>query len=413
VNRSLFHPHLFRNRSRENTLLEDMKALMEKYEIDGLFTFGCPFEHPNLLWLTGFRSVDSICYLQNKGEPGVIGASFNALDRVKKESFVKRTYDFSELNIQLLKANKAIAENLDALIGPMLRDEFSGGVLGVPDEIPASVLVILQQLGYDVKVVEDLIPDARATKTSDEIKQIRKAGDATVGSISKVVEMIKDSEVAANKKLMHDGSPLTVGKVKLALEHFLLDKNAECSEDTILAVGKKAFDWHYLGKTEDVLKAETPIILDVFPRLKLERYIADVTRTIVKGTPPKRVKEMFEAVQASADAAVDVLTHGAKIDDVNLACFNTLREHGFDSRRLNPEAKDGMTHGLGHGIGLEVHEKPSMYKHEDHFSAGHVMAIEPGVYLENAGGVRIENDYVVTKGKAELLTRNLDTIIWV
>jgi len=80
---------------------------------------------------------------------------------------------------------------------------------------------------------------------------------------------------------------------------------------------------------------------------------------------------------------------------------------------LNPEAKDGMTHGLGHGIGLEVHESPNMYNREGLFAEGHIMAIEPGVYLEGIGGVRIENDYAVTKGKAKLLTKNLDTILWV
>ncbi|MFW9806808.1 MAG: M24 family metallopeptidase, partial [Candidatus Thorarchaeota archaeon] len=385
----------------------------DKYEIDGLFTYGSPFDSPNLLWLTGFRSSDMIYYLQNKGESGIIGAPFNTLDRAKKESFVKSTYDMSDLVVQLLKENKRIAENRDALIGPMLHENFSGNILGVPDEIPASVLVIIQKLGYEVKVVEDLIPDARATKSSDEIKMIKKAGDATVGAIRRVVDMIKDSNVAANKTLIYDGKPLTVGHVKLALEHFLLDKDAECAEDTILAVGSKAFDWHYLGNPEDELKAETPIILDVYPRLKHERYIADVTRTIVKGSPSTKVKEMFQAVQDAVDASVDALTDGAMIDDVNLACFNTLKQHGYDSRRLNPDAKDGMTHGLGHGIGLDVHEQPSMYKREDLFAAGHIMAIEPGVYLEDIGGVRIENDYAVTKGKAELLTSNLDNILWV
>ena len=386
---------------------------MEKYGVDGLFTFDSPFNSPNLLWLTGFRSGDFILYLRNRREQGIIGAGFNTLDRVKKESFVKRTYDLSEHTIQLLKDNKAIMDSKDALIGPMLRDEFTGKTLGVPDEIPASVLVILQRLGYDVKVVRDLVADARATKTSEEIGKIRKAGDATVGAITRVVEMIKDSDVGANKTLMYEGKPLTVGQVKHALEHFLLDKNAECAEDTILAVGAKAFDWHYLGNPEDELKAEVPIILDVYPRLKHERYVADVTRTIVKGTLSSRVKEMYEAAQAAADSAIDALTDGAMIDDVNLACFNTLKKLGFDSRRLNPSAKNGMTHGLGHGIGLEVHEQPSMYKREAYFADGHVMAIEPGLYFEDIGGVRIENDYAVTKGKAELLTKNLDTMLWV
>jgi Xaa-Pro aminopeptidase len=394
-------------------MLEDMDALMEKYEIDGLFTCGSPFNSPNLLWLTGFRSGDSIYYLQNKGEHGIIGASFNTLDRVKRESFVKRTFDMSDTVVQLLKENRTVMDHREALFGPMIKELFTGETIGVPDEIPASILVLIQKLGYEPKVVSDLVSDARATKTPNEIKTIKKAGAATVGAVSKVIEMIKDSDTGANKTLMYEGSPLTVGQVKLALEHFLLDHNTEAAEDTILAVGEKAFDWHYLGNPDDELKADTPIILDVYPRLKQERYVADVTRTIVKGKPSARVKEMFEAVQAAADASVDALTTGAKIDDVNLACFNTLKQHGFDSRRLNPDAKDGMTHGLGHGIGLEVHEQPSMYKRQDYFATGHVMAIEPGVYLEGVGGVRIENDYAVTKGPAELLTKNLDTLLWV
>ncbi|MHA2026899.1 MAG: M24 family metallopeptidase [Candidatus Thorarchaeota archaeon] len=394
-------------------MLKDIDTLMEKYEIDGLFTFDSPFHSPNLLWLTGFRTSDIILYLKNKGEEGVIGAYFNQVDRVKNESFVKRIHDTSEYIVELLKENKVVKDNRDAIIGPMLRDEFSGKTLGVPDEIPASIVVTLEELGYDVKVVRDLVPDARATKSAEEVKQIKKAGDATVGAIKEVVEMIKDSEVGPNKTLMRNGEPLTVGQLKLAMEHFLIDRNTESSEDTILAVGEKAFDWHYLGVAEDKLKAEVPIILDVFPRLKIERYVADVTRTIVKGTPSKRVKEMFEATEAAANAAVDSLTDGTKIDDVNLACFNKLKELGFDSRRLNPDAKDGMTHGLGHGIGLEIHEQPSMYNREAIFVEGNIMALEPGVYFENVGGVRIENDYAVTKGKAELLTRNLDTMLWV
>ena len=242
---------------------------------------------------------------------------------------------------------------------------------------------------------------------------IKKAGKATTDAISHIIEIVKDSEIGANNVLMHKGEPLTVGKVKSILAHFLLDRDAESAEDVILAVGEKAFDWHYLGVAEDQLKSETPIILDVFPRLKQERYIADVTRTFVKGPVPERVREMFDAVEDAANTTVDALTDGAIIDDVNMACFKTLQKHGFDSRRLNPDAKDGMTHGLGHGIGLDVHELPSTYSLEDRFAVGHVMAIEPGVYLEGIGGIRIENDYAVTKGKAERLTTGLEDVIFV
>jgi Xaa-Pro aminopeptidase len=392
---------------------DDLDPLMEKYGIDALLADGSPFENPNLLWLTGFRSADNIIYLKNLREEPIVAASFLAIERVRKESFITRTYDATSIVVKILQENKAIIDNMDRIYRSFLKDEFSGKTLGVPDDFPASLLVMLQQMGYTIKVVRDLVREARARKSSKEIRTIKKAGDATTGAITKVVEMVKNSTIGANNILMHKGNPLTVGMIKLALEHFLLDKGAESSEDAIIAVGNKAFDWHYLGVFGDKFKSGVPIIMDVFPRLKLERYISDVTRTVVRGPVPKRVQAMFDAVSAAAGASVDALTDGTIIDDVNLACVNTLKQHGFDSRRLNPAAKDGMTHGLGHGIGLEVHELPSMYSREESFLEGHVMAIEPGVYLKSIGGVRIENDYAVTKGKAKRLTTGIDDVLYV
>jgi Xaa-Pro aminopeptidase len=394
-------------------MLDDLDPLMEKYGIDALLTTGNAFENPNIYWLTGFRSADEIIYLKNKGEEPLAASAFLAIERVVKESFIKKTHDLSDIYLQLLKENKKIKDNMDRAYDDLLKKQFSGKVLGVPDEFPASKLVMLQKMGYEIKVVRDLVSEARATKSTKEIEIIKKAGSATTNAISHIIEMVKDSDIGANNVLMHKSEPLTVGKVKKALDHFLLDRGAESAEDIILAVGEKAFDWHYLGVADDKLKSEVPIILDVFPRLKQERYIADVTRTFVKGSVSTRVREMFEAVEDAANSTAEALNDGAVIDDVNMACFQTLKKHGFDSRRLNPDAKDGMTHGLGHGIGLEVHELPSMYSRQDLFSEGHVMAIEPGVYLEGVGGVRIENDFAVTKGKANCLTTGIDDILYV
>ncbi|MHA1850451.1 MAG: M24 family metallopeptidase, partial [Candidatus Thorarchaeota archaeon] len=372
---------------------DDLDSLMEKYGIDALITDGNAFKDPNIYWLTGFRSSDDIIYLKNKGEEPLVASTFLAIERVRKESFIKKTHDLSEIYIQILKENKNRRDNMDRAYDDILKNRFSGKVLGVPDEFPASLLVMLQKMGYEIKVVRDLVSEARATKSAKEIEIIKKAGKATTDAIAHIIEIVKDSDIGANKILMHNGEPLTVGRVKNILAHFLLDRDAESAEDVILAVGEKSFDWHYLGVADDKFKSEVPIILDVFPRLKRERYIADVTRTFVKGSVPTRVREMFDAVEDAANTTVDALTDGAVIDDVNMACFQTLKKHGFDSRRLNPNAKDGMTHGLGHGIGLDVHELPSMYSREDLFAEGHVMAIEPGVYLEGIGGIRIENDY--------------------
>lgn len=391
----------------------DLDPLMEKYGIDALLAEGSAFENPNIYWMTGFRSSDNIIYLKNKGEEPLAASAFLAIERVKKESFIKKTHDLSEVYLQILKENKNIIENMDRVYDDLLKTHFSGKILGVPDEFPASLLVMLQEMGYQIKVVRDLVKEARATKSAKEIGTIKKAGTATTDSITDIIEIVKNCDIGSNKVLIHQGKPLTVGIVKKILDHLLLDRGAESADDVILAVGKKAFDWHYLGIPNDKLKSEVPIIMDVFPRLKQERYIADVTRTFVKGPVPKRVREMFEAIEDAANATVDRLTDGVVIDDVNMACFKTLKKHGFDSRRLNPDAKDGMTHGLGHGIGLDVHELPSTYSREDLYAEGHVMAIEPGVYLEGIGGVRIENDYVVTKGKAKRLTTGIEDVLYI
>jgi Xaa-Pro aminopeptidase len=394
-------------------MLQDLDSLMEKYQIDSLLATGNAFEDPNILWLTGFRSPDTIVYLKNKGEEALAAAALNTVDRLAKESFVKRTHDFSEVYLSILREGLHVNKNWDRLYKSVLDAEFSGKRLGVPDELRASHLMTLLGLGYDVKVVPDLLLEARATKNPREVNTIRKAGKATVEAMNEVVGVVRDAEVGANRVLLHKGQPLTVGRAKLVLEQALLDRQAESAEDAIIAVGRKGFDWHYLGRPSDRLRAGVPIIMDVFPRLKLDMYVADVTRTVVKGTPNEKVRTMYEAVVEALGKVLDTLTDGAVIDDVNLACFETLRRQGFGSRRLNADAKEGMTHGLGHGIGLEVHEEPSFYNREFQFSEGHVVAIEPGVYLKSVGGVRVENDYLVTKRRPKLLTPGIEQMLFV
>ncbi len=393
-------------------MLDDLNPLMEKYGVDALFTVGSAFEAPDVFWLTEFRSPDEIIFIQNKDDKPIVAAAFNTLERVEKESRIKTTHDLSSVFIKLMKENKRIPEHLDIVFQEVLGSIFSGKTIGIPENTTAKVLAIVQQLGYEIKVVDELMMEARATKSEGEVKAIKKAGDATIGAMTRVLEMVKDSDIGPNKTLLYNGRPLTVRDVKLALEHSLLDHDAQSAEDAILAVGKKAFDWHYLGAPEDELKADVPIVLDVFPRLNMDRYVADVTRTFVRGSPTEEVRHILESVKDAADVSIDALTDGVNIDEVNLACAETLKRNGYDSRRLNPAATEGMTHGLGHGIGLSVHEFPSMYKREDNFKTGNVMAIEPGVYLKAIGGVRIENDYVVTKQKAKLLTTGLDEILY-
>ncbi len=395
-------------------MLSDLDGLMEQEGIDAIIAYGNAFEVPDIYWLTGFRSPDSITVFKNHGEDVVVATGFNTVERVKKESLVKETLDLTEVYRGLMREGKRSFDHPELEFGTILRELFTGETLGVPDHLPARILIAIQEMGVNIKVVPKLFLKARATKSPREVKMIHKAASATINAVSHIAEMIKDSDIGEKKVLMLDNKPLTVFRIKNALEHYLLDMGAESAEDSIVAVGKKGFDWHYLGAAKDKLKAESPIIIDVFPRLKNERYVADVTRTVVKGHVPDRVREMFDAVHAAVLSVSDALRAGQLIDaDVNMACYNTLKERGFDSSRLNPSTVEGMTHGLGHGIGLNVHEHPSLYDRTARFEVGNVVAIEPGVYLKGFGGVRIENDFVVRKGRAKRLTTGLDDVLFV
>ena len=145
-------------------MLQDLDSLMEKYEIDALLATGNAFENPNIFWLTGFRSPDAIVYLKNKGEEALAAAALNTIDRLARESFIKRTHDFSDVYLAILREGLGVTKNWDRLYKSVLDAEFSGERLGVPDELRASHLMTLLSLGYKVKVVPDLLREARATK---------------------------------------------------------------------------------------------------------------------------------------------------------------------------------------------------------------------------------------------------------
>jgi hypothetical protein len=179
-------------------MIDDLDSLMERDGIDSLLAVGSAFEIPSIYWLTGFRSPDNIIYFRNLNDEPVVAAALKTLERVEKESFIKKTHDWSDIFRKLRSENKSIQANWDLVYGPILKELFTGKTIGVPDSVPASIVEAIQGL-------------------------------------------IKNSEIGSNNNLVYKGKQLTAGDLKLALEHFLIDRGAESAEDAIVAVGKKGF----------------------------------------------------------------------------------------------------------------------------------------------------------------------------
>jgi len=161
----------------------------------------------------------------------------------------------------------------------------------------------------------------------------------------------------------------------------------------IVASGPNAAKPHH-RPTDRVLVAGDPVVIDLGCRL--DRYCSDLTRTLSVGPPTDRFVTLYNATLASRDAAVALIEPGRPAKDVAAAANEVARKLGFG---------DLLMHGLGHGVGLQIHEAPAIHEtSEDVLEVGMVFSVEPGLYDPAWGGIRIEDVVVVTEAGHEVIT---------
>lgn len=236
--------------------------------------------------------------------------------------------------------------------------------------------------GVELVRAPGLVEEQRMVKDDDEIEALRMACAAADRALADLVE--------------HGGlAPgRTEREVARELETRMLDYGAAGpSFDTIVAAGANSAIPHH-RPTDAELAVGDLVKLD-FGAL-VDGYHSDMTRTFVLGAPADWQRELYELVAAAQAAGRAALRPGALVADVDAAARGVVEAAGRG---------DEFLHGLGHGVGLEIHEAPSLAKTgEGRLSAGMAVTVEPGVYLSGKGGVRIEDTLVVRDGDPELLT---------
>lgn len=263
----------------------------------------------------------------------------------------------------------------------------------------------LRQRGIEVVCDPDLGVIERRSKDAQEVEWLREAQQATEGAMEMACRLVAHATARADGVLLHEGQPLTAQRVRAAIDHWLLDRGY-ANPPAIVAPGPMGADCHDHGHGE--IRTGEPVIIDIFPSNRSTRYNGDCTRTVVHGAIPDRLAKMHAAVVAAKLAAEAATRAGVTGEEVHAATQSVIRAHGFAMglpTSSDPPSYCAMTHGTGHGVGLDVHEPPLLDRKGPVLVVGDALTIEPGLYCREVGGVRVEDMVIVTADGCENLNR--------
>ncbi len=320
--------------------------------------------------------------------------------RAKQSSNADTVHRFSDYDYASLRDSLGSTEARRELVRSFVSTYDIKHVL-VPARFPLDTADGLREEGISVTPdPEDTIMSIRAVKSPDEITAIRDVQRANEEAMEAAVSLIADTAIE-NGELVHSGEPLTAERVKETIERMLLRHGCGL-DDTIVAGGQQGADPHHRGT--GVLPAHEPIVIDIFPRDKSSKYHADMTRTVVRGTPDPEITDRYAVTCDAMDAAFSMIEPGVTGEDVHRAVCDVYGNAGYPTLLSDPETETGFIHGTGHGVGLDVHELPRLTQGGKPLEEGNVVTVEPGLYDPSVGGVRVEDLVVVTADGCENLT---------
>jgi len=270
----------------------------------------------------------------------------------------------------------------------------------------------LVEAGLEVSCDLDTSIARRRAKDAQEIAWLAQCQSDTEAAVRLACELVARSQASADGTLMHSGEPLTSERVRSAIDAFLLARGYQ-NPESIVAGGPTASDCHAHG--HGPLRTGEPVIVDIFPRQRQTMYHGDCTRTVVHGAVSAEIRRMHAAVAAAKRAALAAVRAGATGEQVHAATTGEISAAGFRMGLPAPNENwddARMTHGTGHGIGLEVHEPPLLALQGPQLVVGDVVTVEPGLYHPRIGGIRIEDMVVVTQDGFENLGSLPEGLDW-
>lgn len=359
--------------------------------------YGTPETDSNLLYATRFPAPDPVLLLE-RGTHKTLLVRDMEIGRAKEMAKVNAVLGFEELGKELDKIG---------IHSPMLAD-YTKQLLSrnkikhivVPNSFPAGLMESLRARNVTVAVEDKPFYPARASKLPWEVREIVKAQRATEAALARAFALLRAARIEGKRVKM--GSRVVTSELLKQTMHVKLLERGYIGEHTIVAIGEQGAEPHNEG--EGPVLPDSPIVFDVFPRSQGSRYYADCSRTVVKGKASPQVRAMFKAVKGAQGLGLSLLRAGVDGKKVHQMVADYLKGAGFHTFK-DKRGLQGFTHGTGHGVGLDIHESPSLGKFGGPLPENSVVTVEPGLYYRGIGGMRIEDMALVTKGKAVNLTR--------
>lgn len=351
----------------------------------------------DILYATGFFAPDPfLCLIA--GSRTILVMSDLEMDRAKRESKATHVWSWSQM------AKRAVAgappPRTEHVIAACLK-RVGARSAEVPASFPLGLAQKLEGLKIRLQVAREPFWPGREIKTRDEVKKIEASLRAAEAGLLAGIEALRSTTIGRDGWLRRGGIKFTSEDLRGVVDSTIL-KLGGIPVRTICAGGDQAVDPHEIG--HGPLRAHSPIVMDIFPRSQATGYFGDLTRTVVRGRASDRLKEVYALVEEGVRLGHRSIRDGAdgrKIHENILALFES---RGFKTG-MKGGRMQGFFHGTGHGLGLEIHEAPSISRRGSLLRAGHVVTVEPGLYYLGLGGVRIEDVALVTKTGSRNLTR--------
>ena len=354
----------------------------------------------DFIYATGF-DVETGLYIGFGEGDELLVVSPLEFDRARAQSRVR----------QVIEEREAYANRSWAGLGARLLRDRGHRAARVSPRLHAEHLEELRASGVDVEVDRDLFREERRHKSQAEADAIRASQRAAEAAVVEVVGALAQADIR-DGVLWLEGSTLTSERLYARAQLKLGESGFSCP-DMIIAGSPECALPHFRG--EGPIRANAPVIIDIFPMSRDTHYHGDLTRTVVVGEVSDEVSRMHEAAVQALEAGVESVRAGVSGREVHTTVCQVLVDRGFGTTSKGFEGPDGvprMNHSTGHGVGLDVHEEPWVREtSRNPLEVGDVITVEPGLYQLGLGGVRVEDTGMVTERGFDnftTLTRSLD-----